>query len=109
MKNLEDILNRLKNELNIKNDSDLAKILDLSGGVISNWKARNKIPYNEIFTICENENLDINYIFYNIKKEKIIEKIDYKKEIIKKIEELREKELKYFYHLIEAELTKKEL
>jgi DNA-directed RNA polymerase specialized sigma subunit len=108
MKNLEDILNRLKKELEIKNDSELAKILDLSGGVISNWKARNKIPYSEIFSICENNNLDINYIFYNIKEKKIIEKINYKEEIIKKLEELKEKELKYFYHLIEAEITKKE-
>lgn len=106
MKNLNDILNRLKEKLEIKTDTELAERLNLSSGVISNWKAREKIPYNEIFSICEKENIDIKYIFYN----KSIEKVNnFKEKLSKAIEKLNENESKYFYYLIESELAKKEL
>uniref|UniRef100_UPI0040483943 helix-turn-helix domain-containing protein n=1 Tax=Aliarcobacter sp. TaxID=2321116 RepID=UPI0040483943 len=109
MKNLNDILNRLKESLSIKTDMELAEKLDLSSGVISNWKARNKIPYNEIFTICENNNFDINYIFYNKINDNIQKEENFKENIIKNLDNLNEKQLKYFYHLIESEIAKKEL
>lgn len=109
MKNLNDILNRLKEVLELKTDTELTERLDLSGGVISNWKARNKIPYSEIFSICENEKIDINYIFYGRKNEILKENDNFKERIIENLEKLNEKELKYFYHLIESELAKKEL
>lgn len=108
MKNLNDILNRLKEVLELKTDTELTEKLDLSTGVVSNWKARNKIPYNEIFSICENNKIDINYIFYGTKKEKKEENKNFKEKIVENLEKLSEKELKYFYHLMEAEITKRE-
>lgn len=79
MRNLEEILNRVKEKLNLKSDSDLAKYLDLSSGTIPNWRIRNKIPYEELFTICEKNNFDIQYIFYgNTKNISEIEDIFYK-------------------------------
>lgn len=109
MKNLNDILNRLKEKLTLKTDTELAELLNLSGGVISNWKARDKIPYNEIFSICENENLDINYIFYNKKEEKIVKEDIYKNKLLNEIDNLNEKECEYFYYLLKSKILEKEL
>ncbi len=64
MKDLSLILGRLKEKLNLKNDSELASYLGMASGTISNWKNRNKIPYEEIFSICEKSSIDIGYIFY---------------------------------------------
>ncbi len=109
MKNLNDILNRLKEVLEIKTDTELAEKLDLSGGVISNWKARNKIPYSEIFSICENYNFDINYVFYGKKNDNFEENTNFKEKIIENLDKLNDKELKYFYHWTSSEIAKKDL
>jgi hypothetical protein len=105
----DEIINRLIEVLNLKNKSELANLMEVSTQVMGNWKTRNKIPFEEIHTLCVNKNFDINYVLYGKKIEKNEKKINYKEEITKKLEELKEKELKYFYHLIEAEITKKEL
>lgn len=54
----------MKEKLKLKNDSELAAYLGIASGTISNWKNRNKIPYEELFSICEKNNIDIGYIFY---------------------------------------------
>ena len=66
----EEIINRLIEVLNLKNKSELANIMNVSTQVMGNWKTRNKIPFEEIHTLCVNKNFDINYVFYGNKKEK---------------------------------------
>lgn len=66
LKEINLILNRVKEKLKLKNDSELAAYLGIASGTISNWKNRNKIPYEELFSICEKNNIDIGYIFYGI-------------------------------------------
>jgi hypothetical protein len=105
----DEIIDRLKEELKLKTDRELYELMGVSQGVFSNWKTRNKIPYLELTTICFDKKIDLKYIINGEKDEKFEKKINYKEEITKKLEELKEKELKYFYHLIEAEITKKEL
>lgn len=109
MRNIEEIINSLKEILGLKNDMELAQHLNISTGAIPNWKARNKIPYQEIFTICELKNIDPNIIFYGKKEKDFEENVNFKDKIVKNLEKLNDKELKYFYHLMEAELAKKEL
>lgn len=102
------IINRLIEKLNIKTKTELANIMNVSTQVMGNWKTRNKIPFEEIHTLCLNKNIDIKYIFYGENEEKKEEIINFKEKIIENLEKLSEKELKYFYYLIEAEITKRE-
>ncbi|QEZ89061.1 transcriptional regulator, XRE family [Aliarcobacter cibarius] len=105
MREVNLVIERLKEKLNFKTDMELAKYLNLASGTVTNWKNRNKIPYDEIFSICEKENIDINYIFYGIyKNEKI--NINFKDEILNIINNSNKKELEYFYHLLKAEKIK---
>ena len=131
MRNIESILNRLKDSLNIKNDTELAKYMNLSSGTIPNWRKRNKIPYEEIFTICENEKIDIKNIFYGDNKENIqngdnhsgiqingnngtisnihintVSEMD--QEICKAIKQLKQKRKEYYFFKINAELLEED-
>lgn len=53
-----DLLERIKICANLKNDAELARFLGKSPSVLSNWKARNSIDYDLIFSKCEHFNLD---------------------------------------------------
>lgn len=53
-----DILNRLKDALSISNDQELGKALGVTKGAISNWRKRNSIDYDRVFSICERISLD---------------------------------------------------
>ncbi|MGO3708318.1 MAG: helix-turn-helix domain-containing protein [Mesonia hippocampi] len=60
-----DVLERLKNKFNVKTDRKLCKLLGVKPNTLSNWKKRNRLDYEAILTICKQNNLDLNYIFYN--------------------------------------------
>lgn len=105
----EEIINRLIETLNLKNKSELASLMKVSTQTMGNWKSRNKIPFEEIHTLCVYKNFDINYVFYGKKNDNFEININFKEKIVENLEKLNEKELKYFYHLIESELAKKEL
>ncbi len=103
----EEIINRLKKILNFTTDKELYELMDIKQGTFTNWRSRNKIPYEEITTICVNGNYNMNYILSGIttNKEEIF--INYKEEIIKNLDELEDKQIKYIYHYTEAEKIKK--
>lgn len=113
MRNSTDIINKLKEILKLKSDGELAKHLNISSGAIPNWKSRNKIPYEEVFTICEELNINPNNVFYDNYKEdnnKIKEnKVNFKEEISNMLDELDDKKAEIYYHLIKAELLKEKL
>lgn len=106
---MEDIILRLKNKLDLKTDRDLYELMGVSQGVFSNWKTRNSIPFSELTTLCFDKNIDLKYILKGEKEEILIKNVNFKEKIIENLEKLNEKELKYFYHLMEAEITKREL
>ncbi|HLV51476.1 MAG TPA: helix-turn-helix domain-containing protein [Flavobacterium sp.] len=60
------IINRLKSALNIENDSDLASFLGIKPNTLSNWKTRNNIDYDLIFTKCES--LDFHWLITGIER-----------------------------------------
>ncbi len=108
MKEINKILERLKEKLSLKNDYELTKYLGLSSGTITNWRNRKKIPYETIFTICENKKIDINYIFYG-KIKNIEEKINFLEKINIILQKSTQEELEIYYNLIKIEnLRKKE-
>ncbi len=105
----EEIINRLIEVLNLKNKSELANLMNVSTQVMGNWKTRNKIPFEEIHTLCVNKNFDINYVFYGKKNDNFEENTNFKEKIIENLDKLNDKELKYFYHWTSSEIAKKEL
>ena len=56
-------LNRLKSILKISTDVELSYELNVKTNVISNWKKRNTLDYELLFTYCVNNNIDLNLIF----------------------------------------------
>lgn len=60
------ILERLKIQLNIETDTDLADILGVKQNTISTWKARDSIDFEKIISICDKKSIDLNYVFLGI-------------------------------------------
>lgn len=106
---MNEITERLKDKLKLKTDKELYEIMGVSQGVFSNWKTRNTIPYQEITTICFSKNINMKYILTGEENEILEEIVNFKDKIVQNLEKLEEKELKYFYHIMEAELAKKDL
>lgn len=55
-----DIFNRLKTAYGFKYDRPLIDLLGAEQSAFSNWKRRDKIPYEEIITRC---NISLNWLF----------------------------------------------
>lgn len=104
MNNFEKIILNLKKALKIGSDKELSIRLNMKTNTFSERKRTNSIPHNEILELCITEKLDLNEIYTDnqvIKKE-----INYKEEIIRNLESLNENQIKYVYHIVEAEKIK---
>ena len=51
------ILNRFKQAKKITSDIELAHFLGISRGTLSNWKARNSLDFDLLFSKCERESI----------------------------------------------------
>lgn len=60
--NTRDTLGRIKEELGIQTDVELAEAMSVGIRRIHNWKQRNTIPTEAIVAICGAEGLDLEYI-----------------------------------------------
>ena len=58
----KDVLGRIKSELGLNTDGDLAEAMGLGLRRIHNWKHRNTLPTEEIVGLCGREGLDLQYI-----------------------------------------------
>lgn len=103
MNNFEEIIKNLKKALKIRTDKELASKLNMSTSTFSERKRTKSIPNNEIISICIAEKLNLNEIY---SENQDIKNIDYKSEIITTLEELNNTQLKYIYHITEAEKLK---
>lgn len=57
-----DVLSRIKDELGLDTDLELADVMGVGIRRIHNWKHRNTVPTEEIVGICGKEGLDLQYI-----------------------------------------------
>lgn len=60
--NFNDIVARLKNSLQIKDDKDLAKLLNMTPATFHGRKKAGSIPYDAIFSLANMENIDYNWL-----------------------------------------------
>jgi phage repressor protein C with HTH and peptisase S24 domain len=60
--NTKDTLGRIKEEMGIRTDIELAEAMNVGIRRIHNWKQRNTIPTESIVAICGSEGLDLEYI-----------------------------------------------
>ena len=67
--NTKDALGRVKEELGIHTDAELAEALTVSIRRIHNWKQRNTVPTEAIVALCGSEGLDLEYILTGKKKQ----------------------------------------
>ena len=51
------IISRIKQAKNFQSDIELADFLGVSRATLSNWKARNRVDYDLLFSKCEHINL----------------------------------------------------
>ena len=60
--NLIEIIDRMKQLMNIKNDSDVAELLNINQSTFAERKRRNSVPYEEIIKFCDKQHIAIDYI-----------------------------------------------
>lgn len=96
-----EIEERLKEYFNIKKDGEVAEKLGVTSSRYGNWKKRNTIPYEEIITLCEKENINMTEIITG-KKESIC--INYEEENNKMIKNLSTLEHEKLYHLLKSKI-----
>lgn len=58
------IIQRIKQNLNIKNDKELSLMLDIKPNTLSTWRKRDTLDFNKIISFCEINDLDLNEIFF---------------------------------------------
>lgn len=106
------ILKRFKEELNLKHDREIAEILGVEQQNITNWKARNSIPYDLIISFCLEKEINMIYILTgkkdsnSLKNDENLSKTQ--KEITEKIKNLDPIQQKIILNKIDEEILKNE-
>ncbi|MGS2739647.1 LexA family transcriptional regulator [Sinomicrobium sp. M5D2P17] len=63
-----EVLDRLKEYLDIRTNTELSDILEVKPNTISTWKKRNTLDYPRILSVCQTYSIDIDKIFFNKQK-----------------------------------------
>lgn len=58
------ILERLKFELILKTNSDLARVMNIPISTVNSWKHRNSIDIKTVINFCNEKSLDPNWILF---------------------------------------------
>ncbi|MBL7105470.1 MAG: helix-turn-helix domain-containing protein [Bacteroidales bacterium] len=62
MKSIVDILNRIKKIENVKSEYAIARILNKNQGTITNWKKRNIIPFEVLYSYCNKKKISFDWL-----------------------------------------------
>ena len=62
MYNLKDILDRLKSHYRCKNFKEIANIIGVKYQTLTTWLQRNKIPFELLHKIAQNENISFDWL-----------------------------------------------
>mgnify|MGYP003571689253 CR=1 FL=1 len=107
MLDINEILNRLYEKMGVSKDSEFCKKMDLKASTVSSWRKRNSIPYDMIVDLSHNANFSIDYVIKGVEN-KNVENINYKEELLKTIENLKNEDIQCLYHIAKSkELRKK--
>jgi len=112
---VRDLIDRLKDSLDIKNDSDIAKELGVAQNTLSGAIARNSLKFETFELVHElifRNNLSSNWIIYGLKEDENLKKSiinDIEKELIDDIKKLSQKRQEYYYHRVKADLIDDEI
>ncbi|WP_461533806.1 LexA family transcriptional regulator [Sinomicrobium sp.] len=60
-----EVIERLKQHLNIRTNAALSDILNVRPNTISTWKKRNTLDFPRVFAPCKTYNIDIGALFFN--------------------------------------------
>lgn len=111
MRNVLEIVERLKQLYDVKTDTQLQDKTGIKTNTLRTWKERNSIPYKKLDEISQNESISMNWLLYGkgpVKMEEC-EKLNIddqtdthnQEEIINFLKELPEPTFKKIYHLAE--------
>lgn len=67
MNKTELILSRLYKKLGIKRDVEFCSKYDIKANTLTTWKKRNKVPYELIEEISQNENISLDWLLFGKK------------------------------------------
>lgn len=99
MNNTDKILLRLYDKLGVLKDSEFCKKYNLKASTVSSWRKRDSIPYDLIIEISQNANFSLDYVLKGVIKE---HEVNYKEEIIKSLDKLKNEDIKSVYHFIKS-------
>ena len=60
--NFNDVMERLKNVTNSSSYNSLADMLQLSSSAFANYKKRNSIPFERVLSLCNLQNVSVDWI-----------------------------------------------
>lgn len=62
MLNSKEIIDRIQNKLNLKNDAEIARLFNFHQANIRNWRKRNTIAWQELYDLCEKEEWSFDWL-----------------------------------------------
>lgn len=90
---------------------DISKKYDIPRQTVNIFMTDQKTITDKLIEVCEKENINLNFIATG--KGNIIikenEKTNFKEELHKMIDEIKEEKAEIYYHLIKAEILKEKL
>ncbi|MDC7993567.1 helix-turn-helix domain-containing protein [Altibacter sp. HG106] len=58
------VIDRIKAELSLTSDKALCKLLEIKANTLSTWKKRDTLDFNKVIALCNENQLNLNYIFF---------------------------------------------
>lgn len=88
--NANDILLRVRELINLKTDKELCNLLEIKHNTLSSWKKRNTLDFPKVIALCEEKNLNLNYVFFGVKEKP---PVPVKKPAEKKLKKIKQLQL----------------
>lgn len=66
MRTLAEIIEIIKGYKDFKEDAEVARFLNIKPKTLAASKSRNSIPYGELITFCNQENISINWLLAGV-------------------------------------------
>jgi predicted transcriptional regulator len=101
MKTIDKILARFKEIVGASSDYQLAKYLNIQGAVISNWRKRERIPFEKIYEFCTKNDFSIDWVLTGKGNRKLENDDSAKIEQVHKVLPELDEKIEELYQIIE--------